>query len=122
MPPPHWPWAPTRSTSRQPTPPATPRSQPGRFTVVGPSVTPDKDPPETTIKKVKVRGDQAKVKFFSSETGSTFQCKLDKGKLRPCRSPRTLKNLATGKHQLKVSATDAVGNADPTAAKTKFRI
>jgi hypothetical protein len=92
------------------------------FTVVAPSVTPDKDPPETTIKKVKVKGDQAKVKFSSSEAGSTFQCKLDKGKLRPCRSPKTLKNLDAGKHKVTVVATDAAGNTDPTPAKGRFRI
>jgi Ca2+-binding RTX toxin-like protein len=92
------------------------------FTVVAPSVTPDNDPPETTITKVRVKGDQAKVKFTADEAGSTFKCMLDKGKLRPCRSPRTFKNLDPGKHKVTVVSADAVGNADPTPAKKKFRV
>ncbi len=93
------------------------------FTVTAPRVPQVNDsPPETTIRKVKVKGDQAKVKFSSSVEGSTFQCKLDKGKLRPCRSPKTFKSLDSGKHKVTVVATDSVGNVDPTPAKSKFRV
>jgi hypothetical protein len=82
----------------------------------------DSDPPETTVRKAKVKGDDVKVVFRSDEPGSTFQCRLDKKKLKPCTSPKRLKNLHEGKHRVFVQATDAAGNVDPTAAKKKFEI
>jgi len=82
----------------------------------------DTDPPETTIRKVKVKGDHAKAKFTSDEPGSTFQCKLDKGKFRRCSSPRRLKNLDDGRHKFKVRAIDPAGNRDPSPAKKKFEV
>ena len=86
------------------------------------SLTVDTDAPEGKISKVKVKGDDAKAKFTSDEPGSTFLCRLDKKKFKPCTSPRKLKNLDDGKHKLFVQATDPVGNVDPTAAKKKFEV
>jgi hypothetical protein len=86
--------------------------------------TPDTTPPETKIKKAKINraARKAKFKFTSSETGSTFLCKLDKKKFKPCSSPKLYKHLRPGKHKFKVMAVDAAGNADPSPAKRKFRI
>jgi Ca2+-binding RTX toxin-like protein len=92
------------------------------FEVVSPSVTPDTVAPETTIRKVKVKGDQVKVKFAASESSSTFACKLDRKKERPCSSPVTFKHLDAGKHKVRVTATDAVGNKDASPAKAKFEV
>jgi subtilisin-like proprotein convertase family protein len=64
----------------------------------------------------------AKVKFSSSETGSTFQCKLDGGKYKTCTSPTKVKNLKIGKHKLFVRAIDAAGNVDATPLKYKWRV
>ena len=63
------------------------------------------------------------LRFTSDEQGSTFECKLDKGKYKPCESPKTYKTkkLDEGKHKFFVIATDAAGNAG-VAAKAKFAI
>lgn len=82
----------------------------------------DKTAPQTTILKKKVKGRTAKFKFVSSEAGSTFECKLDKKKFKPCRSPKKYKRLKPGKHVFQVRAIDAAGNRDKTPATRRFRI
>jgi Periplasmic copper-binding protein (NosD) len=82
----------------------------------------DKIAPETTIVKKKIKGRTAKFRFVSSEAGSTFQCKLDKKKFKPCRSPKKYKRLKPGRHVFEVRAIDAAGNKDKTPAKRKFRV
>ena len=80
--------------------------------------------PQTKITKgpkAKTHATTAKFKFTSSEKGSTFECKLDKKKFKPCKSPKTYKKLKPGKHVFKVRAVKA-GVADPTPAKRKFKI
>ncbi|HEY5816621.1 MAG TPA: hypothetical protein VIS95_09845 [Solirubrobacterales bacterium] len=81
----------------------------------------DKTAPQTTILKKKIKGRTAKFRFVSSEAGSTFECKLDKKKFKPCRSPKKYKRLKPGKHVFQVRAVDAAGNRDKTPAKRKFR-
>lgn len=82
----------------------------------------DAKPPQTIIKKVKITDDKVKIRFRSNEKGAKFQCRLDRRKFKPCRSPRVFKNLADGKHRFKVRAIDAAGNVDKTPAKRKLRI
>jgi uncharacterized delta-60 repeat protein len=60
--------------------------------------------------------------FRSDEPGSTFLCKLDRRRFRPCGSPKTLRRLRFGRHLFKVKARDEVGNLDPTPAKRRFRV
>jgi hypothetical protein len=82
----------------------------------------DTTPPTTKIikaPKAKSKSTTAKFKFKSNEAGSKFQCKLDKGKFKTCRSPKTYKKLKLGKHVFKVRATDKAGNVGK-AAKKKF--
>jgi len=86
------------------------------------SFTVDAKPPQTLIKKVKISGDKVKVRFRANEKGAKFQCRLDRRKFKPCRSPRVLKNLSEGKHRFRVRAIDAAGNVDKTPAKRKLRI
>jgi hypothetical protein len=85
---------------------------------------PDLTPPETHLGKAKInrKKRRAKFKFSSSEPGSSFLCKLDKKKFKPCSSPKTYKHLRPGKHTFKVEAKDGAGNIDPSPAKKKFRI
>jgi len=96
------------------------------FTVaVPPTATPDRDPPETTITKAppnKTDKVKAKFKFTSDESGSTFECKLDKQPYKPCASPRKYKRLDEGKHKFRVRAIDPAGNVDLTAAKGKWKV
>ena len=86
--------------------------------------TPDITAPTVKITKApkpKSTSTTATFKFKASEAGSTFQCKLDKGKFKSCRSPKTYKKLKPGKHVFKVRATDKAGNVGP-AAKRKFTV
>jgi Tol biopolymer transport system component len=94
---------------------------------------PDEDPPQTTIDKQpasETGKSTAKLKFTSSEAGSTFECSLkgkgvDQGlkKYRPCDSGKVkYKDLEDGKKKFRVRAIDAAGNVDPTPAKAKWKV
>jgi len=86
--------------------------------------TPDTTAPTVKITKApkaKSTSTTAKFKFKANEAGSTFQCKLDKGKFKKCSSPKTYKKLKPGKHVFKVKATDKAGNVGKPATK-KFKV
>jgi hypothetical protein len=80
-------------------------------------------PPQTKIVKAKVKRKHglARFRFTSSEPGSTFTCKFDDHQFRSCSSPITYRRLKDGRHHFKVRATSAVGTADPTSARRRFR-
>jgi glycosidase len=59
---------------------------------------------------------------FSSEAGSTFQCKLDSGDWLGCTSGQGYNNLADGSHTFQVRAIDQAGNVDPTSASFTWTI
>jgi hypothetical protein len=82
----------------------------------------DKRAPETEIDKVKVKHHKVKVRFSADETLSKFACRLDKGKFKPCVSPKTYRGVDDGKHKVFVKATDPAGNTDRTAAKARFEV
>lgn len=79
--------------------------------------------PVTKIVKFKHRGNWAKLRFTASGTKEalSFRCKLDRGRWRPCPSPRVYKHLKPGRHRIKVRAYTATA-LDPTPAKRKFRV
>jgi|GEM_PF-2210599 len=86
---------------------------------------PDIEAPQTTITKKpgkKVRTRKATYRFTSSESGSTFACKVDRKKYRNCKPPLQLKQLKSGKHTFRVRATDDASNTDPTPAKHSFKV
>jgi hypothetical protein len=65
--------------------------------------------------------------FSSSESGSTFACKLDgpgvtAGSYGSCSSPKTYSSLADGDYVVSVRATDAAGNTDATPATRAFTV
>ena len=86
------------------------------------SLSVDTKTPKTTVKKPKVKGSNATLKFSADERSSSFECKLDKGKFRACESPKKYKKLDKGKHKFFVVATDAAGNEEEKAAKAKFEV
>ena len=80
--------------------------------------------PETRITKGpkgKIHSTTAKFKFFSPEKGAKFECKLDRKKFKPCKSPKTYKKLKPGKHVFKVRAVKGK-QVDPTPAKRRFKV
>jgi len=90
-----------------------------------PPVQPPAPTPDTKITKApkaKSSATAAKFKFNSTVAGSSFECKLDKGKFKKCKSPKTYKKLKPGKHVFKVRAVGPTGLVDPTPAKKKFTV
>ena len=90
-----------------------------------PTINEDTNPPQTTIDKGpkrKTNGRATRIRFSSDEPGSRFECRLDRGKFKPCGSPRQLKRLRKGKHRFAVRAIDRAGNVDPTPAKARWRV
>ena len=82
-------------------------------------------PPDTSItKRAPDKTEKTKVKFMfsSSKRHSTFECRLDKKRWKPCSSPKKLKRLKKGKHTFQVRAIDAAGNVDPTPARDRFKV
>ena len=77
---------------------------------------PDVDAPETSLTAGPsgiARSAIARFSFAATETGSTFQCKLDDGIFTACRSGEAL-HVANGRHTLAVRAIDPAGNVDGT--------
>jgi hypothetical protein len=79
--------------------------------------------PNTTIAKqgARLHDRTPTFRFSASKAGASFQCKLDGGAFRSCRSPLTTKKLNFGSHMLQVRAV-AQGTTDPTPAKFNFKI
>jgi CSLREA domain-containing protein len=85
----------------------------------------DLKPPVTRIvKRPKRRSHRrtAKFGFRASEKGSTFECRLDGRKFKPCRSPVIYRHLRPGEHVFRVRGTDALGNRAHSPTRWKFRV
>jgi Ca2+-binding RTX toxin-like protein len=88
----------------------------------------DKQPPQTSLGShprarllTHKRWRRVAFRFASSESGSSFFCKLDVKPYRPCTSPRAYRVKAGG-HAFHVFAIDAAGIRDPTPSLFKFRL
>jgi hypothetical protein len=64
----------------------------------------------------------ATFRFRSSEAGSTFQCRLDRGPWRACRSPRTYRGLELRTHRFQVRGRDRAGNLDRSPARRQWLV
>lgn len=65
----------------------------------------------------------ARFAFSSNLADSAFRCKLDGRSWAVCRSPRTYRNLAPGRHVFKVAAiAPTTGAVDPTPAIFRWRV
>jgi Bacterial Ig domain/Bacterial Ig-like domain len=85
----------------------------------------DTTPPDTTITSGPsdpTTSTSASFAFTSSESGSTFECKLDDGAYAACTSPKSYSGLGAGPHTFTVRAKDAAGNTDTTPATKTWTI
>jgi uncharacterized membrane protein YgcG len=72
---------------------------------------------------VKTRKRKAVFRFTDiteDPPGTTFKCKVDKAKWKPCASPFRVKHLKLGRHSLQIRATDLAGNVEPKPVKRRF--
>jgi len=91
----------------------------------GPAPQPDLTAPKTRLRGGPPRRSShrtARFTFSADEAGSTFQCRLDRARFRPCRSPLTYRHLKPGSYRFEVRAVDAAGNVDTTPAKESFTV
>ncbi|HEU0023678.1 MAG TPA: DNRLRE domain-containing protein [Thermoleophilaceae bacterium] len=78
--------------------------------------------PDTTIDSGPsgtYRSGSADFSLSASESGATFQCRIDGGTFSPCDAAPTF-HVANGRHELEVRAVDAAGNADPSPASRSW--
>ena len=97
------------------------------FRVFGPATPPPADttPPDTTIDSGPTgttSSTSASFNFSSTETGSSFECRLDTAAFATCSSPKAYSALSAGTHTFQVRATDAAGNVDPTPASRTWTV
>lgn len=92
---------------------------------LSPTLTPDTTPPDTTITSGPtgtVSSTTADFGFTSSESGSTFECRLDNGSWSACTPPKNYTGLSNGQHVFEVRARDAAGNTDPTPVSRTWTV
>ena len=81
--------------------------------------------PQTTLRRKpskKIHDRTPTFRFASSESGSSFQCKLDGGPYKRCSSPFTTRRLSLGHHTFRVRARDNSGKLDPSPASCGFKV
>lgn len=80
--------------------------------------------PQTSLigKPLKKTSDRTpSFRFRASVAGASFQCAVDRGRFKACRSPYTTPSLRPGRHTFLVKAV-ANGLADPTPVKVSFQV
>jgi hypothetical protein len=89
----------------------------------------DTQAPDTAISSGPGRpgDDDVGLAFEASESGATFECRLDgpdarNGSFEPCTSPEAFSDLDNGRYSFYVRATDVAGNTDPTPAVVSFTV
>jgi CSLREA domain-containing protein len=84
----------------------------------------DTAPPQTTIDSGPNGATNVTTPTFTftSEAGSSFECRVDAAALAACSSPHTTATLADGPHTFEVQAIDAAGNRDASPAARSFAV
>jgi plastocyanin len=114
----------TGASPPSPPPLGPPALPPAAAPVPPPAAAPAPSPPDTKITskpRAKTRDRTPTVKFAGTVAGATFECSVDKGAFKTCRSPFTTPSLKPGRHRIRVRATVG-GVADPTPASCSFKV
>jgi Bacterial TSP3 repeat len=104
---------------------SSPASQSWNVDVPPPPPPSDTTPPETSISSGPsgtVATSAASFGFSSSESASTFSCRVDAGSWSSCSSPKAYADLANGSHTFDVRATDGAGNTDASPASRTWTV
>lgn len=94
-------------------------------TVTADIAAPDISPPNTSITSGPagvVQPGRKLFRFTSSEPGSSFQCRWDRGAWASCTSPHSRSVTAAGRHTFAVRARDRAGNVDASPAVRGFTV
>lgn len=89
-----------------------------------PAVTPLLGKPASRLGKhpaKQTRHRRARFTFSSDQPSATFQCKLDRKRFAPCRSPFRRK-VKVGAHTFRVRAVNTEGASDPTPAVFRWKV
>jgi hypothetical protein len=78
--------------------------------------------PDVRVIRARVDGTRAAVRFESDAAVAKFQCRLDAGAWRPCRSPFTTPRLAAGGHRIEIRARDTFGQLSGRPARFRFAV
>jgi hypothetical protein len=84
----------------------------------------EEERPQTTLRRKPPKRTTDRTptfRFTSNAQDARFECKLDRKRYRPCRSPFTSKRLNLGPHRFRVRAVDR-GLQDPTPASYRFTV
>lgn len=69
-----------------------------------------------------VNNSTATFELFATESGVSYECKLDDGDFASCDTPNMLSDLSDGTHTFQARATDTAGNTDPTPATRTWTV
>ncbi|HEV2791242.1 MAG TPA: hypothetical protein VGV69_08100 [Solirubrobacterales bacterium] len=72
--------------------------------------------------KTRVRRPVFRFADSTGQPGTSFRCKVDRGRWFPCGSPTKLKRLGFGRHVFQVRARNARGEWEPTPVKRRFKV
>lgn len=95
------------------------------WTVESAPPAPDTTAPDTTITggpSGTTSNTSASFSFESSESGSSFQCRLDGKAWAGCTSPKSYTKLSSGTHKFEVRAIDTAANMDTSPATRSWTI
>jgi hypothetical protein len=67
-------------------------------------------------------GSRPRFRFTSNAAVATYQCRVDGGAWRGCRSPWTAPRTATGGHRMYVRATDTFKQQSARPASYRFTV
>ena len=96
---------------------ATPASYTWTVDLTAPNTTIDSNPTDPS------NNTTPSFSFSSTESGSSFECRIDAGSWTSCTSPESISPaLTAGSHTFDVRATDAAGNTDATPASHTWTV